>query len=63
MKVNCDLCNRKELEEYFDAATKMGPWGNLCPTCFKSFGLGLGTVREQQYRWNGDLGHYTKIAG
>jgi len=37
----CDI-NPAHGAAAYDAKTTMGPWGNLCPTCFENFGYGLG---------------------
>ena len=45
----CDICKDDCGTIYYDGATKMGPWANMCRTCFKVFGIGLGTGRGQEY--------------
>jgi len=32
----------------YDGATMMGPWGYMCETAFRKYGLGLGTGRGQR---------------
>ena len=44
---NCDLCPDPTPAAY-DAATRMGPWGNLCESCYSRYGIGLGTGRGQR---------------
>jgi len=46
----CDVCGEKELDELYDAKTRFGPWGTLCPDCFEAHGLGVGQGRGQHYR-------------
>ena len=41
----CDLCGETA---YYDAATTLGPWANLCQTHFDQIGLGLGVGVGQQ---------------
>lgn len=47
----CDLC-KTELQKFpffVDGATKLGPWGLLCPSCHVSYGVGIGPGRGQAY--------------
>lgn len=61
-KQNCDVCPAKELDEVVDGATKpAGRWGNMCMTCFKAIGKGLGTGLGQRYVWKDEK--YTKVEG
>ena len=57
----CDICKKPNLKAYFDAKTTYGPWANMCLTCFRWNGIGLGVGRGQRYRWNGQ--GYDKIGG
>ena len=41
----CDFCGKPA--EY-DARTKMGPWANMCETCYKKQGVGLGLGKGQK---------------
>lgn len=43
----CDLCIQPT-QAIYDAATRMGPWGNLCQKHFDEVGIGLGTGRGQR---------------
>ena len=45
----CDICHKKGLRQFYDAKTKMGPWGILCKKCFKTHGVGLGMGLGQYY--------------
>lgn len=36
----CDFCSAAAS---YDAATRLGPWANMCNDHFKQFGIGLGT--------------------
>ena len=49
--VDCDICSKpfEEYEWFVDGKTMMGPWGLLCPICFRSYGVGLGTGKGQKY--------------
>lgn len=46
---NCDICDCKITDTFIDGRTRMGPWGNMCPTCHVSHGIGLGTGKGQKY--------------
>jgi len=51
----CDFCQKeviKEGESFYDAATRFGPCGCMCSSCFKEHGYGetaLGTGHGQKY--------------
>lgn len=42
---SCDFCGE---EAHYDGKTKLGPWANMCKSCFKRNGLGLGLGRGQE---------------
>lgn len=42
----CNLCNLKKAK--YDGKTKIGAWAYMCNTCFKLYGIGLGTGRGQK---------------
>ena len=44
-KPKCDFCD--EVAEY-DGKTTLGPWANMCATCYGQFGTGLGLGRGQK---------------
>lgn len=50
--VRCDLCGRslESVTVFIDGRTRMGPWGILCSSCHKQYGVGLGTGFGQKYR-------------
>ena len=46
----CDLNSSHAIKDKFiDGATQMGAWANMCPTCHRDFGRGLGMGKGQQY--------------
>lgn len=45
----CDCCSDPFGSVMYDAKTIQGPWANMCETCFKRFGVGLGIGRGQRY--------------
>ena len=50
----CDLCMKDLTDlDWYDAKTIFGPWANLCPTCFKAHGIGLGAGLGQHYDADG----------
>jgi hypothetical protein len=57
----CDLCAAKITDTFFDAATKWGQWGYVCPKCFVQGGMKLGTGYGQKYVKQGD--RWKKVAG
>jgi hypothetical protein len=57
----CDVCQGKISTEFYDAKTKQGPWGCLCPSCFDQFGMGEGTGLGQHYKKQPD-GDFLKIS-
>lgn len=47
--MTCDICQKQDLKEYVDGKTKSGPWANMCCSCYKIHGVGLGTGKGQHY--------------
>ena len=48
---DCDGC-KTDLNDghfFFDAKTTFGSWGLLCESCFKKYGVGLGSGLGQKY--------------
>ena len=48
----CDVCHiplKGEVEFFVDGKTVWGPWGLLCPDCFRNHGVGLGCGMGQKY--------------
>ena len=64
----CDLCSRPlgagqgKSKTFYDAKTRMGPWGCLCQGCFRTNGLGVGTGLGQRFELRPD-GRWHKTAG
>jgi hypothetical protein len=48
--------------EFVDGKTAMGPWANMCLTCHKRYGVGLGTGLGQKYRRQMDH-RWLKVGG
>ena len=49
-KVVCDFCHKTvESGTYVDGATRFGPWANMCESCYRTNGVGLGMGRAQRY--------------
>lgn len=47
----------------YDAKTRMGPWANMAPSSFRTYGLGrLGTGFGQKYEKQAD-GRWLKVEG
>ena len=42
----CDVCNHHQA--IYDAKLKVGPWANVCETCFQKHGIGLGLGKGQK---------------
>ncbi len=50
----CNICQTPLVGKPFvDGKTLMGPWADMCLTCHKRAGVGLGTGRGQKYDENG----------
>jgi hypothetical protein len=51
---NCDLAQSPYSDHdgdrpaKYDAKTTLGPWANLCETCFQRYGVGLGLGKGQE---------------
>lgn len=50
------------LGEFVDGRTMMGSWANMCATCHRRFGVGLGTGKGQRYERQFD-GRWLKTEG
>jgi len=62
--LKCDTCSADIKDTFFDAATKFGPWANMCPTC-QTLGPGLNQVgpgKGQKYVKQED-GKFHKVEG
>ena len=59
----CEICTTPLRTRMFDAKTKFGPWGCLCPECFEQHGVGLGQGRGQEYQWVGVTSRWHKVGG
>jgi len=57
----CDICGIKITDIFYDGRTYYGPWANMCPTCFKENGVGLGTGSGQL--WGKVNNEFVKIEG
>lgn len=58
----CDLCHQPFGNKMIDGKTRFGPWGNMCPSCYKKYGVGLGLGRGQEYERQKN-GKWLKVAG
>ena len=58
----CDICPAPIGAMFYDGATVMGPWANMCPSCFAQLGRGLETGLGQQYTRSADS-RFRKSAG
>jgi hypothetical protein len=58
----CDICHKAIESEFVDGKTTLGPWANMCTTCFKAYGVGTGTGLGQIYVKEDD-GQFRKVAG
>lgn len=68
--VACDLVgavptehyNIAEKGEFVDGRTVYGSWANMCLTCHRKYGVGLGTGKGQRYTRQAD-GRWLKTGG
>lgn len=60
--VHCDVGGEPIATLFVDGRTVMGPWGNMCMTCHKKFGSGVGVGKGQMYEKQRD-GRWLKIQG
>jgi hypothetical protein len=49
-EVSCDICGKSCPDYFVDGNTKLGGWANMCKSCHKQYGHGLGTGRGQAYQ-------------
>ena len=45
----CNLCNHPLAHTFFEGKTTWGNNAVMCPTCFGTFGTGLGEGKCQEY--------------
>lgn len=47
----CNLCHSplRTFKYFVDGMTRIGCWALMCPPCFHTFGVGLGTGKGQKY--------------
>lgn len=57
----CQLCGGQLSSTMYDARTPRG-WANTCHSCFRSYGLQLGTGRGQKYKRQADK-RWLKVEG
>lgn len=60
----CDTCDTPIKNKFYDAKTEMGPWANMCPSCF-GLGPGIGKLGQgfgQEYTKQSD-GKFIKTGG
>lgn len=58
---DCQICETPFEDKFFDAATRLGPWGQICPSCMDTFGYGTGKGKGQEYQKQAD-GSWLKVA-
>lgn len=61
---SCDTCDTPIKDKFYDAKTVMGPWANMCPSCF-NLGPGIGKLSTgfgQEYTKQAD-GKFHKTKG
>ena len=42
---DCDFCGD---EAHYDGKTILGPWANMCHSCFRKYSIGLGLGKTQK---------------
>lgn len=61
--MRCDINTSHRIkDEFVDGRTRMGPWANMCPSCARTIGVGLGTGKGQRYQREPD-GRFAKVEG
>ena len=58
----CQLCSRPFLGIMYDARIRTGQWANMCSSCHRSYGVGLGLGRGQRYMLQKN-GKWLKVGG
>lgn len=46
----CDVCHVNIKSIFVDGNTSLGGWANMCPSCHKVYGRGLGIGKGQKYK-------------
>lgn len=58
----CDIDGTVIKDNFVDGRTRRGPWANMCLSCHRTQGVGLGTGKGQHYKKQGD-GRWLKVEG
>ena len=58
----CDICHESFNGEFVDGRTRIGPWAKMCTSCYKDYGVGLGTGCGQRYKEQPDA-RWLKVEG
>lgn len=59
----CNFCNCRIVNKFYDAKIPSLSWANLCPECFKGLECSLGTGLGQEYTLNPSTKQFEKTAG
>jgi len=60
---HCDICHTAIGNDFYDAFVQVlrGTWANVCPACFKHYGVGLGTGRGQHFHHDSSINKFVKV--
>ena len=59
----CDICQGPINTCFVDGKMRAGPWANMCLSCHKAHGVGLGTGRGQLYWLEPKGEQFSKVEG
>jgi hypothetical protein len=59
----CQMCEKPIGDIFIDGRTSLGPWANMCQSCHRRKGVGLGTGKGQKYQRDPQTGEFVKIEG
>lgn len=63
---SCDICKAPIANVFVDGIIKINGrsgWANVCKSCHKEYGIGLGTGKGQEWWRDPATGEFAKIEG
>jgi len=62
---HCDICHNIITTDFYDACIRAPRliWANVCPPCFKHYGIGLGTGKGQHFHHDFSINKFVKVEG
>lgn len=59
----CQICEAPVNDDFVDGKTTLGPWADMCLTCYSHYGAGLGLGKGQRYQRQAGTTNFIKVEG